>query len=73
MGNGSSAYIIDIAAEVKQHRLGELAPVDTVVLAELVIRECSRVHFQEHPPVIRTSLEHISTKRDEVVQGRKHL
>jgi hypothetical protein len=71
--NGRVTYIVDAASEVEQDGFSQLAPIDTVVLAELAVREGSRVDIHSHLLVIRAGLDHFTAERDKVVQGGEHL
>ena len=49
---GIWTYVVHVPAEVEQDGFSQFTPVDTVVLAQLVIGEGSRVDVHEHLLVI---------------------
>ena len=66
-------YLVNVATEVQEQRLGELAAVDGIVLTEVFARDRGCVDVQSHLPVVSARFEDIAAKRDKVVQRRQHL
>ena len=67
------AYVVNATTEVEEHRLSELAAVDCVVLAKVLAADGGLVDVEDHLPVVGARLEHLRTKRYEVVERGQHL
>lgn len=59
--------------EVKKNGLGELAPVDSIVVAEILVGHGCFVNVQHLLPVVRPSFEDVGAIGQEVVQRGKHF
>jgi hypothetical protein len=73
VGAQRGTYVVDAAAEVKQDGLGELAPIDSVVLSQLLARDRRRADVEQYALVLGARLDHVASVRDKVVERREHL
>jgi hypothetical protein len=71
-GEGKT-HIVDAPAQIEEDALSEFAPINTVVLAQLLARDAGRVDVEQHALIVRARLDHVAPVRDEVVQRREHL
>lgn len=62
-----------MTSEVEENGLGELAPIDSIVVAEILVCHGCFVNVQHLLPVVRPSFEDICAIGQKVVQRGKHF
>jgi len=72
-GRKEGTHVVNAAAQVEEHGLGEFASIHTIVLAQLLAAHRSGVDVEQHLLVLGTRLDDVAAVGDEVVKGGKHL